>query len=386
MPEKIWIIGRGYPTAANNRLGNFELEQARILAKAGMDVTYLTEDLHSIRRRRPLGYVTRMEEGVRIATASIPIGGLVPPRMLGRIRHSQIGQLMKVLEKRSGRPDIIHVHYMSTLPYRFLVPWQKKGVKIVWTEHWSMVQDQSIDDDLKENLKEYADKADAVCCVGSSLERSIREMTGTEREIHIIPNVLYGDFRPRSTDHEGFRFVSIGRMVEIKQYDVLAKAFLEAFEGMPQVTLTMTGSGPELEKITGIVREKDLQGQIQLTGQLPHEMIAGLIASSDAFVGYSKLETFCVPAVEAWACGKPVITTTTTTVFADHPDERLGVMVPPDSPEQLKEAMRRMVSEYDRYDPTRMLISVKRFSLKKRSLFMTGFVNRQADVHDRSGY
>ena len=351
MTEKIWIIGRGYPTAANNRLGNFELEQARILAKAGMDVTYLVTDLHSIRRRRPLGYLTRMEEGVSIATASIPLGGLVPPRMMGRLGYSQLGQLMKVLEKRSGRPDIIHVHYMSTLPYRFLVPWQKKGVKIVWTEHWSKVQDKTISEEQKENLKQYAENADAVCCVGSSLERSIREMTGTERPIHIIPNVLYGEFRPRSEHHEGFRFVSIGRMVAVKQYDLLARAFLEAFKGRPEVTLTMTGSGPEFEKIAGIVRDADAGRQILLTGQLPHEKIAGLLASSDAFVGFSELETFCVPAVEAWSCGKPVITTTTTTVFADHPDERLGIMVPPDSPGQLKEAMQRMVSEYDRYDP-----------------------------------
>ena len=351
MTKKVWIIGRDYLTAANNRMGNFEIEQARILAKAGLDVTFLSTDMRSVRRRRPLGYVTRMEEGVRVATASFPIGGLVPRSVLKKFRYFQFGRLMKRLEKRNGRPDIIHAHYMSLLPYSILVPWQDKGVKIVGTEHWSRVQGQALEGELKENLQQYTDKADAVCCVSESLEKSVRDLTGTKRQIRIIPNVLYGDFSPKSEPHEGFRFVSIGRMVQIKQYDILVRAFLETFKDHPEVTLTMAGDGTEFEKIAGIVRDAGAEDQVILTGQLPHEEIAGLIDSCDAFIGFSWLETFCVPVVEAWSCGKPVITSSTTGVFADHPDERLGLMVPPDAPGQLMVAMEKMVREYDRYDP-----------------------------------
>ena len=330
---KVWIIGRDYPRAENNRLGSFELEQAKILARAGLEVTYLVADPRSVRRWRRFGCSTADEDGVSVATVSWPAGGLVSPGKITLLRRKMFARLMRYLARKNGLPDIIHVHYPSTFLYRLLEPYAEQGVKIL------------------ENLKEYTQKADAFCCVGSALVKSVREMTGTEREIPVIPNVLFGDFRPLAEEHEGLRFLAIGRMVAIKRYDVLVEAFLEAFRDRPDVTLTIAGNGPEMARVREIVRQKDEKRQVLLPGLVPHEKMAGLIASSDAFVGFSVLETFCVPVVEAWACGKPVIVSDTTTVFTDNPDARLGMAVDWRSPQELQEAMIKMADTYEMYDP-----------------------------------
>ncbi len=348
---KVWIIGRDYPRAENNRLGSFELEQAKILARAGLEVTYLVADPRSFIKWRRFGCSKAMEEGVTVATISVPAGGLISPRKISPLRRRMFERLMRYLARKDGLPDIIHVHYPSTFLYRLLQPYQKQGVRIAATEHWSRVQEKSIGGWILENLKEYTQKADAFCCVGSALVKSVREMTGTEREIPVIPNVLFGDFRPLAEEHEGLRFLAIGRMVAIKRYDVLVEAFLEAFRDRPDVTLTIAGNGPEMARVREIVRQKDEKRQVLLPGLVPHEKMAGLIASSDAFVGFSVLETFCVPVVEAWACGKPVIVSDTTTVFTDNPDARLGMAVDWRSPQELQEAMIKMADTYETYDP-----------------------------------
>ena len=38
---RIWVIGRAYPSKSNGMMGNFEFEQAQMLASAGQDVTYI---------------------------------------------------------------------------------------------------------------------------------------------------------------------------------------------------------------------------------------------------------------------------------------------------------------------------------------------------------
>ncbi len=348
---KVWIIGRDYPRAENNRLGSFELEQAKTLARAGLEVTYLVADPRSVRRRRRFGCSEKNEDGVSVATVSWPAGGLVPSRYITSVRRRMFMRLMRYLARKGGLPDIIHVHYPSSFLYRILEPYQRKGVKIAATEHWSRVQDKSIGGWILENLKEYVEKADVFCCVGSALVKSIREMTGTDREMPVVPNVLYGDFKPAKEQHEGFRFLAIGRMVSIKQYHLLVEAFLDAFKDRPDVTLTIAGNGPEMGRIAGIVKQRNAGRQVFLPGLVPHEKMAALIGSSDAFVGFSALETFCVPVVESWACGKPVIVSDTTTVVTDNPDERLGMAVDHRSPRQLKEALIKMTETYDKYDP-----------------------------------
>ena len=54
---KIWVIGKAIPNAENSFLGNFELEQARMLQKHGEDVVYIADDF------RPINSIRRFDDG-----------------------------------------------------------------------------------------------------------------------------------------------------------------------------------------------------------------------------------------------------------------------------------------------------------------------------------
>ena len=348
---KIWIIGRGYPTIYNKMLGSFELQQAKMLAKAGNDVTYPVVKLIPMKRAHDSGIKIFIEENVKITMLSVPVVGRI---CRGRIRTSvywkAFTSLERILIKKSGFPDIIHVHYPSMVNFSIIKPLRKGETKIVSTEHWSEVQKQTLEPIYVRNLTDFLENGDAFCCVGSGLKQSIEDLTKTKKEIQIVPNVLSSVFHPVNSKHKEFRFISIGRLVAIKQFDTVVQTFINTFHE-ENVTFTLVGSGEEFDKIKKIIMVHHAQDRVLMVGELTHEQMAELLANSDALVSFSLLETFCVPVIEAWACGVPVIASSTTAVFSDNPDPRLGMMVNPDDTTGLGKAMRSVYDNIRTYDP-----------------------------------
>lgn len=67
---KIWIIGRGYPTTSSGMWGSFELEQARLLARKGYDVSYIALTLSFFDRKAPRGLRNFQNGGVKVYACS----------------------------------------------------------------------------------------------------------------------------------------------------------------------------------------------------------------------------------------------------------------------------------------------------------------------------
>ena len=204
--------------------------------------------------------------------------------------------------KKYGLPDIIHVHYPALQPYKTFEYYQKQGVKIVATEHWTKVQDHTLSGANVRRLKDFAAKCDALLCVGSYLKTAIREITGTDREIMIVPNVANKLFRPAEKKHDGFRFFAAGRFVPVKQFDRIVSAFCKVFRDIPGVTLTIAGSGKEAENIKSRVTP-EMADRVRFTGTVNRERMAQLTADADGVVSGITAE-----AGQVVAAGQTVLT------------------------------------------------------------------------------
>ena len=346
---RILVVGRGFPTRENNMLGSFEYEQAQMLAKNGHKVYYPFIDLRSMRHWRKWGLIQENLHDVNVIRLNIPIGRALPAHIREKLYMPLLRWQLKKIGLKYGIPDIIHVHYPSIFKYDTFAFLQKQGAKVVGTEHWSQVQNKTLDPQSLKNLNDFTSNADALCCVGSLLKKSIVELTGTKKEIMIIPNVVSDFFKPVQENHTGFRFISSGRLVPGKQFDKIVEAFLNVFQGNADVSLTLVGNGEEYNKLAEIVQKRKAEKQVHLLGTMSRQKTAELVAKSDALVVFSGLETFCVPVIEAWACGKPVIATITT-VLADNPDARLGIMVDWCDIQSLEKAFQDMYNHYENYN------------------------------------
>lgn len=175
----------------NKMRGSFELEQAQLLSAHGHCVTYLAAVLHPVNKVKKWGFCHFKDGEINVHVASVPF---LPERMHVHPKWLLVRvwkKLLETAEKEYGMPDIIHIHYpgMNFIPEAVL-PYQKKGVKIVTTDHWTKTLTDNMDSFQRNQLITYAHEVDAVLCVGHPLKESIQRITRTEKPIQVVPNVV----------------------------------------------------------------------------------------------------------------------------------------------------------------------------------------------------
>lgn len=344
----IWVIGRNYPLPENGMQGSFELEQAKMLSRYGNEVHYLACSLHPVKRIKNSGIQAWDDEGVKVTVLSAFFPPRVYPIYLVGLRNKQWKKLFDAVEIKSGLPDVIHVHYPAMLMIAdALKDYRNKGVRNVATEHWTKVLGKKLDYIELREYKKYSRVLDRIICVGTPLKNSVKELIGMDGEV--VPNIVNELFKPADTPHDGFRFVAVGRLVKVKQFDKIIEAFCDCFLGQKDISLTIVGGGEEKRNLRKIIADRHAEVQVKLVGSQSREKTAAIVSNSDNLICYSTFETFGVPIIEAWACG---LTTTTTTAAAvlDNFDDRLGVEVDYKDFDGLKKALKHIYEHSGEYD------------------------------------
>lgn len=341
---KIWVIGRGYPTPANKMWGSFELEQAKLLARNGHEVSYLALTLSFFNRKDPRGLRVFEDSGIRIYAWS----HFYFPGKAGVYWESFEDRcwmrLFERAEADSGMPDLIHVHYPSMISsIHEIERLRTQGVKLYVTEHWSRVLINNLRKYELARLRYYAGHADCFACVSEALQDAVKELVPVTVPMEVIPNIVSPLFfeagKTAAVHGDGFTFISVGRLVPVKQFDVVIRTFLREFSGNEEAKLRIVGFGPERKKL------KTLAGgcpRISFTGEISLAETAKEIAKADALVSFSRYETFAAPVAEAWACGKPVVVSAESGISPMVNPEN-GIVVRSDADNALGEAMKSLL-------------------------------------------
>lgn len=144
-------------------------------------------------------------------------------------------------------------------------------------------------------------------------------------------------------------FTYVGGFNPHKRLDLVirAHAALAAESAVaPHLLLVGTTSGDvffgELARLRGLVRECGTEGLVHWTGFVPDDRLRALHSGAVATLLPSECEGFGLPAVEAAACGAPVI----ATVESPLPEllEGGGIFVTPGDERGLLDAMRRLAT------------------------------------------
>lgn len=338
----IWIIARSYPIQKNKMRGSFELEQARLLADAGHNVSFLAVIFHPINKVKKWGFCSWQDGQIKVYTKSI---FYTPDRVhlhLKKFQGKQWKNLLETVELEQGVPDVIHVHYPAMVSDAdAILSYQKKGSVVITTDHWTKTLTDSMDSYQRRQLIKYAEQADAFLCVGEPLKNAVQKISNTGKKITVVPNVVSELFKPMDSKSEKFRFIAVGRLVPLKQFDKIVQAFGECFAGQKDKQLTIVGGGKEFKTLEKIIKQYQMSDQVTLTGTLTRKQTAEKVAESDALICYSRLETFGVPVIEAWACGKPVIASDCLG-FLEYWKEDLGYIVPWNDRKSLEQAMKKL--------------------------------------------
>lgn len=344
----VWVIGKGIPTKKNNMYGSFEFEQASMLARHGIKVIYIGLDFRPFNHPRKFGIRYLKQDIFDAYEYSLPIRPL--PFGQRKVELFFCRKLYSKVEEMHGLPDVIHVHFPALLNALIHAEYQKRGVKIVATEHWSQVLTRKLSKTYLTNLSWFAHYADALLCVSDPLKKSVIALTGTSNNIQVVPNIINNEFQYAPQEPKDmFTFIGVGRLVSGKRFDLMINAFTKAFFGNDSVELVIVGDGEEYINLKKQIEKLGMKKRIHLRGVLSRAETAKQIQKSDALVCASNLETFGTPIIEAWACGKPVIGTDALG-FLEYMNKSLGIIVKANDEEQMIEAMKELYDKRDIFD------------------------------------
>jgi len=213
--------------------------------------------------------------------------------------------------------DLLHVHYAiphATSAYLAKEMLSKnRDLKIITTLHGTDITLVGLEPSFLPLVKFSIDKSDGVTAVS----RFLREKTVTnylcEADIKVIPNFVdtnffkpsaNGDFRKTIAPKGETILVHTSNFRQVKRVPDTIRIFEKVQKEIPS-KLILIGDGPDRSECERLSRELDLCEKVKFLGK--QDGLVEILSSSDLFLIPSQSESFGLAALEAMACGLPVV-------------------------------------------------------------------------------
>ena len=132
---------------------------------------------------------------------------------------------------------------------------------------------------------------------------------GLRKPVPVVPNGVDVEFiQAIPPDELESDVIFVGRLIPEKGVDLLLRALAEVKREIPDVRAVIIGDGPERKRLEHMARNLGLEKNVLFTGFLPYKRVIALMKASKVFVLPSRREGFGMVALEAMACGLPVVT------------------------------------------------------------------------------
>lgn len=363
---RIYFIARGWPSKQDPQWGCFERDQAMALTKLGHQVIILSVDTRFRRFHRKYGITKEINGGIPHYNI---FAGAIWGKALRRISmplHTKVKQtlvlyLFKNAIAQEGMPDLVYGHYLGGCSMALAIK-RKYGIPAVGIEHWSELGYSKIKKSIRDEAIKTYPYMDCQLVVSSALRDNIKKHIGIDT--FVVNNMIGSEFQytTNTKGSEMVRFVTTGSLLPVKGFDILVSAFSKL--NLPPNTWTMNiiGDGKEHASLQQQIENVGLSKNIHLLGRKNREGVIEMLHNSDVYVMSSRTETFGVAAVEALACGLPVIATECGG-SDDFMTKDNGITCPVDNVEKLAECICYMISHYKEYDRRKIAEDCrKRFS------------------------
>jgi D-inositol-3-phosphate glycosyltransferase len=348
-------------------------ELARVLGRRGIEV-----DVFTRWREKYDPQIQRLGDNARVIhIESGPIGYW--PKM---DVYDHLDEFTAKLDEHvaaEGRPyDLIHAHYWlsasvaRSLAARWRVPRIQMFHTLGLVKREVMDEDVDGESDVRISIERQAVRESAALVAASDIELGeLRDLYGADAaKVHVIPcGVDPTLFRPMRTADARERLgrdqcerlvLFVGRIEQIKGIDVLLRALALLFFRRPdlrsEVCLLVVGGAldpqddaPETEKIEELrrlVHQHRMEANVNFVGSLDQETLALYYAAADVCAVPSLTESFGLVALEAMACGTPVVGTKVggLQTLIEHGES--GLLVPAGDYQALAEAIAQVLTDH----------------------------------------
>ena len=318
-------------------------ELVSALAQAGVDCTTYVR-----RWRDNLPDEVAVEPGFRVVHVEAGPADL-PKEALPAVVDAFAAGVMADLE-RGGGADLVHANYWLSGVAGVRLK-HELGLPLVSTFH-TLARVKAEGGDREPARREKAETdvmacADAICVSSAEEARQLTRLYGeVPGRLEIVaPGVEHAFFGPGERggarralglgDHPVLLFV--GRIQPLKGVDVAVRALAEL--DRPDAVLVIVGGASgvagaeEVEKVGALVDELGLGERVRFVPPQPHHLLSSYYRAADVVLVPSRSESFGLVALEAAACGTPVVASAVGGLLTLVDHGHTGFLVPGRDPE-----------------------------------------------------
>lgn len=250
------------------------------------------------------------------------------------------------------RPDVIHVHHTASAFWGTLLGKVFAGSAVVRSEH---------------NNHQYCSLGqNTVNWIGQLLsDRILCNSENTYGNFHpwekwvvgecwekVYNGVDVGRIDRASQRHDSVDLIesknrivigSVGRLIPVKNYERLIRAFSLVTAERPEVHLVLIGNGEQRTRLEYVSKELNLTDHITFLGEVSRDEVYSALHAFDIFVAPSLSEGFCNAAVEAMAVGLPIVCSDIQTLHEVVGD--VATYVDPESPDSIARGLIELIQQ-----------------------------------------
>jgi N-acetyl-alpha-D-glucosaminyl L-malate synthase BshA len=293
-----------YPTYGGS--GAVATELGLALAHRGHEIHFITYDFPF----RLRGYVDRVYfHQVETRMGRYPLFDHYPYTLALASKQHEVALREEL--------DILHVHY--AIPHAttaYLAREMLRGtrtLRVITTLHGTDITLVGQESSFYGITRFSIEQSDAVTAVSSFLrDETYRAFGCVSCDVRVIPNfVNLEEYRPAPgaraealapADHKVITHISNFR--EVKRVKDVIRVFARIRRAMP-ATLLMVGDGPDRPDAEKEAEELGVTGDVRFLGRF--DSVETLLQATDLFLLPSQTESFGLAALEAMACGAPVV-------------------------------------------------------------------------------
>jgi N-acetyl-alpha-D-glucosaminyl L-malate synthase BshA len=213
--------------------------------------------------------------------------------------------------------DLLHVHYAiphaSSAYLAKQILKEKRDIKVITTLHGTDITLVGLEPSFLPLVKFSTEQSDGVTAVSRFLKEKTLTNYAIEKDIQVIPNFVDTElYRPQKDcafrEHlapEGEKIiVHTSNFRPVKRVPDTIRILDQVLKEVPS-KLVLVGDGPDRSECERLCRELHLCDQVKFLGK--QDGLVEILNAADLFIIPSQSESFGLAALEAMACGIPVV-------------------------------------------------------------------------------
>lgn len=364
----VLVIPTWYPNGSDKLIGIYHKEFTESLVKNGVKANILYIDRQPI--SHPIKYLfMKKYDCIKENNYNTYIKKMFDIR---RISYSMsINNYCKSLEKafikyvkENGKPDILHAQVTIPAGYAACVLGKKYNIPVVVTEHSSYYQRFFNNENIKYgkfvlNNSYYTTVSKYMC----------DWISKNQGKCDILPNLVdVESFNLNKKKVNGLKLITISGLRRRKYIDNAVEALKVLIEdyNVKNASLTVVGDGQDELFFKNRTHELNMDKYVNFVGRKEKNEIAKLLSEHSIYVVSSDKETFCIPAIEAFASGLPVVSTKCLGP-EEFINEKNGKLVSFGNIKEMADAILDVYNNIDKYDITYLRKTADNYSGKEVS-------------------